>query len=158
GRKRASRSTSRSRVNAAPISGRTSACSAGTPGTAASGSAPPPASTAGRTWCSRRARGPGRWCRAQRRRRRRGGRGVLWTRPLRPERFQVGVFPVFYLTIAGAPFYGFPDHDDTGFKIGRYHHRGERVDPDTMDRTCDAEDERVLREGIRRFFPDADGP
>jgi sarcosine oxidase len=83
---------------------------------------------------------------------------MLWTRPLRPERFQVGVFPVFYISIAGVPFYGFPSHDDAGFKIGRYHHRGERVDPDAMDRTCHAEDERVLRDGIRRFFPDADGP
>jgi sarcosine oxidase len=83
---------------------------------------------------------------------------MLWTRPLRPERFQVGVFPVFYLAVGGAAFYGFPNHDDAGFKIGKYHHRRERVDPDTMDRACHAEDEAVLREGVRRFFPDADGP
>ena len=41
---------------------------------------------------------------------------------------------------------------------GRYHHRHEAVDPDAMDRVCHGEDERILREGIRRFFPDADGP
>ena len=45
-----------------------------------------------------------------------------------------------------------------GMKIGKYHHRGGTVDPDTMDRHADLEDERVLREGIRRYFPDADGP
>ena len=27
-----------------------------------------------------------------------------------------------------------------------------------MDRTCSPEDEQVLRDGIRRHFPDADGP
>ena len=27
-----------------------------------------------------------------------------------------------------------------------------------MNRECDAEDEEVLRAGIRRYFPDADGP
>lgn len=83
---------------------------------------------------------------------------VLWTQPLRPERFRVGSFPVFYVNVPGGPFYGFPDHDDRGFKIGRYHHRRERVDPDAMDRTCAAADEAVLRTGIRQYFPDADGP
>jgi sarcosine oxidase len=45
-----------------------------------------------------------------------------------------------------------------GFKIGKYHHRRERVEPDRMDRDCYPEDEAVLRAGIRRYFPDADGP
>jgi len=83
---------------------------------------------------------------------------MLWTTPLRPERFAVGVFPVFYIDMPAGPFYGFPSHGGAGFKIGRYHHRGERVDPDTIDRACHPEDEEVLREGIRRFFPDANGP
>ena len=53
----------------------------------------------------------------------------------------------------GCPIFGVP-----GFKIGRYHHRIEKADPDRMDRDIHDEDEEVLREGIRRFFPDADGP
>jgi len=83
---------------------------------------------------------------------------MLWTQPLRPALFRVGVFPVFYVNLPGGPFYGFPSHDDRGFKIGRYHHRGEAVDPDAMDRACHPEDEAVLRDGIRRYFPAADGP
>ena len=83
---------------------------------------------------------------------------MLWTEPLRPELFGVGVFPVFYVHVAEGSFYGFPNHDDRGFKIGKYHHRRERVDPDAMDRTCDAEDEAVLRDAVRRYFPDANGP
>jgi sarcosine oxidase len=83
---------------------------------------------------------------------------MLWTEPLRPERFEVESFPVFYIDVPAGPFYGFPSHDGHGFKIGRYHHRREIVNPDSMDRECREEDERVLREGIRRYFPDADGP
>ena len=83
---------------------------------------------------------------------------MLWTQPLRPSPFEVGAFPVFYIDVDGGPFYGFPIHDGHGFKIGKYHHRHEAVDPETMDRVCSPEDEAVLREGIRRNFPDADGP
>jgi sarcosine oxidase len=83
---------------------------------------------------------------------------MLWTDPLRPALFGAGVFPVFYISVDAGPFYGFPMHDGHGFKIGKYHHRREAVDPDTMDRVCSAEDEAVLREGIRLYFPDADGP
>jgi sarcosine oxidase len=49
--------------------------------------------------------------------------------------------------------YGVP-----GFKLGRYHHRYEAADPNQVDREIHPEDEAVLREGIRRYFPDADGP
>lgn len=83
---------------------------------------------------------------------------MLWTQPVRPEWFQAGAFPVFYINVGEGPFYGFPIHDGHGFKIGKYHHRREVVDPDTMDRVCSPEDEAVLRDGIRRYFPDADGP
>src|SRR3954452_1674420 len=83
---------------------------------------------------------------------------MLWTDPVRPALFDASAFPVFYVTTPTGPFYGFPSHDGRGFKIGRYGHRHERVDPDTMDRDCHPEDEAVLRDGIRRYFPDADGP
>ncbi len=46
-----------------------------------------------------------------------------------------------------------------GFKIGRYHHLDETIDPDVFDRDAfRAADEEVLRAGIRRYFPDANGP
>ncbi|MCI0439011.1 MAG: FAD-dependent oxidoreductase, partial [Chloroflexi bacterium] len=38
------------------------------------------------------------------------------------------------------------------------HHLGERVDPDGFRREADGEDERLLREFTRRYFPDAAGP
>ena len=55
-------------------------------------------------------------------------------------------------------FYGFPVHSVPGFKIGKYHHRQEVVNPDAMDRDCHPQDEAVLRVGIRKYFPDANGP
>ncbi|HET7216122.1 MAG TPA: N-methyl-L-tryptophan oxidase [Terriglobia bacterium] len=83
---------------------------------------------------------------------------LIWTRPLRPELFHLGAFPIFNLQSPEGHFYGFPVHDFPGFKIGRYHHRNEKVDPDAMDRNCHPEDEAVLREGIARYFPEANGP
>jgi len=83
---------------------------------------------------------------------------MLWTQPLRPELFQPESFPIFNLE-APERFYGFPVYGKIpGFKIGKYHHRLEKADPDRVDRDIHPEDEAVLREGIRRFFPDADGP
>jgi sarcosine oxidase len=84
---------------------------------------------------------------------------MLWAEPLEPAHFEAAVFPVFNMEAPEGRFYGFPAHGGTGFKIGKYHHRGERVeDPDGMDRDCHPEDEAVLRVAIRRYFPDADGP
>jgi len=83
---------------------------------------------------------------------------MLWVQPRRPEHFKLGRFPVFNMEAPEGHFYGFPIFGIPGFKIGRYHHRRELVDPETMNRGCDPEDEAVLREGIRKYFPDADGP
>jgi sarcosine oxidase len=83
---------------------------------------------------------------------------LLWTQPLRAELFALGSFPIFNMEAAEGHYYGFPEYGVPGFKIGKYHHRHERVDPDDMDRDCHPEDEAVLREAIRKYFPDADGP
>lgn len=83
---------------------------------------------------------------------------LIWTEPLQPDYFRLGSLPVFNMEVPEGRFYGFPVYGVPGFKIGKYHHCRENVDPDTMDRSCNAEDEAVLRAGIRRYFPDADGP
>jgi sarcosine oxidase len=83
---------------------------------------------------------------------------MLWAQPRVPSFFQPDAFPVFNLDAPEGHFYGFPIFGVPGFKIGKYHHRHEAVDPDRMDRDCHPEDEAVLREGIRTYFPAADGP
>jgi sarcosine oxidase len=83
---------------------------------------------------------------------------VLWLKPHVPEYFTPDRFPVFYLHGDEGSFYGLPVFGDRGFKIGKYHHRREIVDPDALPRVADREDERVLRQAVARYFPDADGP
>lgn len=88
---------------------------------------------------------------------------LLWAQPLRPELFRLGAFPIFNMEAIGTGkglerFYGFPVYGIPGFKIGKYHHLGGEADQDHVDRDIHPEDEYVLRQGIRRFFPDADGP
>ena len=84
---------------------------------------------------------------------------LLWAQPRKRDYFKFGAFPVFNMEAPEGRFYGFPVFSVPGFKIGKYHHRSERVDDlDRMDRECHSEDEAILREGIRRYFPEADGP
>jgi sarcosine oxidase len=84
---------------------------------------------------------------------------LIWTQPLRPEFFRLGSFPVFNMQAPEGRFYGCPVYGIPGFKLGKYNHRREPVDdPGQMDRRCYPEDEEILRDGIRRYFPDAGGP
>ncbi len=83
---------------------------------------------------------------------------LMWSQPLQPELFCPGTFPVFVLEVPEGLLYGTPIFEVPGFKIGRYHHLHQQVDPDRMDRECHPEDEKILREVIRRYFPEADGP
>lgn len=81
-----------------------------------------------------------------------------WFQPLAPEKFTQTHFPIFNLEVEEGHFYGFPVETIPGFKIGRYHHLGEVVDPDTMEREPTPADEQVLRQAVDRYFPDASGP
>jgi sarcosine oxidase len=83
---------------------------------------------------------------------------VLWVRPRVPEHFQPDRFPVFYLHGDEGSFYGLPLLGEHGMKIGKYHHLGQVVDPDRVDRVGHDEDEAPLRRALARYFPDADGP
>jgi len=80
-----------------------------------------------------------------------------WFRPRRPEYFRLGRFPVSNLKTDLGHFYQFPMWQVPGLKIGRYHHLGESGRADTLSRVATEHDEGVLREGLRRFFPEADG-
>ena len=84
---------------------------------------------------------------------------VGWFQPLRPELFTPSVFPVFNVAVSeNERYYGFPVFGVPGFKVGRFHHLFEAVDPDTMDRQPNAADEKVLRDFTDRYFPQASGP
>ena len=85
---------------------------------------------------------------------------VMWTAVEDESLFALDRFPVFNLQASrddSEHYYGFPIHGRRGFKIGRYHHRQERGNPDDLSRQTDAEDEALLRVALRRFFPRANG-
>ena len=83
---------------------------------------------------------------------------LAWLQPTRPDRFRPAAFPVFNLEVEEGRFYGFPSFLIPGFKFGKYHHRGERVDADTVNRNPEPEDEELLRAFARRYFPEGEGP
>jgi sarcosine oxidase len=83
---------------------------------------------------------------------------LAWLQPSRPELFGPEVFPVFNLEVEEGRYYGFPSFLIPGFKFGKYHHRGENVDPDTGNREPEPEDEELLRSFARRYFPEGAGP
>ena len=82
---------------------------------------------------------------------------LAWLQPSRPEFFRLGAFPVFNLEVEEGRYYGFPSFLIPGFKFGKYHHREEQVDPDTVNREPEAADEELLRSFARRYFPDGAG-
>jgi sarcosine oxidase len=83
---------------------------------------------------------------------------LAWLQPRRVDLFRPEQFPVFNMMVDEGRCYGFPVHGIPGFKLGLFHHRHESVDPDTIERQPDAEDERVLRQIAERYFPDGAGP
>jgi sarcosine oxidase len=82
---------------------------------------------------------------------------LAWLQPSRPEYFRLGAFPVFNLEVEEGRYYGFPSFLIPGFKFGKYHHREEQVDPDTVNREPEPADEELLRSFARRYFPDGAG-
>ncbi|MGH7545298.1 MAG: N-methyl-L-tryptophan oxidase [Gemmatimonadota bacterium] len=82
---------------------------------------------------------------------------LAWLEPKHPELFTPERFPVFNLEVEEGHYYGLPAFLVPGLKLGKYHHRGEIVDPDAEPREPDGEDEELLASFARRCFPDGAG-
>jgi sarcosine oxidase len=82
---------------------------------------------------------------------------VLWTEPLEPALFAAGAFPVFMLESDLGIHYGFPKRPGEGLKVAKHHHVSEVVDPETYDRSVTAADEEIVRAGLSRYLPAANG-
>ncbi|MUK87682.1 N-methyl-L-tryptophan oxidase [Ornithinibacillus sp. L9] len=67
-------------------------------------------------------------------------------------------FPAFFFDIGERLYYGFPNIDDAGLKLGR-HDGGQDTDPDEVNRVFGslASDEGDLREFLDEFMPQASG-
>lgn len=83
---------------------------------------------------------------------------LAWFQPDSLDSYQPDTFPVWNLSVPEGRFYGFPVHDVPGFKLGKYHHREEEIDPDDFEREPKRADEAVLRDVTEKYFPDAAGP
>ena len=81
-----------------------------------------------------------------------------WFEPHKPELFSPERFPVFNLLVDEGRYYGFPVYGVPGFKLGRYHHLDEQVNPDKVDQEVYEHDEAVLRNCAANYFPEANGP
>ena len=86
---------------------------------------------------------------------------LIWLAPKQPAWFGLERFPVWNGQVEEGRYYGLPEFNPSGqtpgMKLGRYHHRGEICDPDTVDRALYAEDEALLRRFAERYFPDGAG-
>ena len=81
-----------------------------------------------------------------------------WFKTNNPKSFSPEKLPVFNLLVPEGRYYGFPEFDIPGFKIGLYHHLAEAVDPDCLDRSIITKaDEMALRKCVSEYFPDANG-
>jgi sarcosine oxidase len=83
---------------------------------------------------------------------------VGWYQPDEPALFHPERFPIFIVEDATGHYYGFPEHDRPGFKIGRHRHQNETTTPTTIRRTTDEADDAVLRRALSHFLPAADKP
>jgi sarcosine oxidase len=81
-----------------------------------------------------------------------------WFQPREPAWYLPERFPVFNLLAEEGRYYGLPVYGVPGFKVGRYHHLEQKVDPDRCDRECHSMDEQVLRTFTERYFPTGAGP
>ncbi|MGI8475229.1 MAG: N-methyl-L-tryptophan oxidase [Thermomicrobiales bacterium] len=81
-----------------------------------------------------------------------------WFQPTAPPMFTPDHFPVFNLTVPEGRYYGFPVYGIPGFKVGRYHHLNEQIDPEEWDREPNDADEAILRDFIAAYFPVGNGP
>ncbi len=83
---------------------------------------------------------------------------LCWYRPLKPDLFALGAFPVFLLEDDEDAVYGFPDFAGTGFKCASHHGHGVLTHADTARQDAGPEDEARTRRFLERYMPAAAGP
>jgi sarcosine oxidase len=82
---------------------------------------------------------------------------MAWFAPVDPAPFAPGHFPVFLIESRHGVHYGFPPFGNSAVKVARHHHADETVDPETHDRTFNANDEALIRAGVADHLPSANG-
>ena len=82
---------------------------------------------------------------------------LAWFQPDTPANFAPDSLPVWNIETPEGRFYGLPIYDVPGFKLGKYHHLDEAVDPDSYDTDPGPADE--VAPGLHReVLPRRRGP
>lgn len=83
---------------------------------------------------------------------------IHWFRPAVPtDRFAADKFPIIICEYApGHYWYAFPDRGE-GVKLA-IHHDGALVDPESVNRQVLPQETELVRDLLRQFLPEADGP
>lgn len=82
---------------------------------------------------------------------------LAWFEPHHADQLKLGGFPVFAISNpAGGLHYGFPIHDDCGFKCA-YHFPQERADPNQLDRNIRPGEAEAIAAAVNRCIPGACG-
>jgi sarcosine oxidase len=82
---------------------------------------------------------------------------IFWFDPLKPAEFTPNKFPIFIHEYEpGKTWYGFADFGD-GVKAA-LHHQGETTTPQTVRRAVNDDEVTVVRDLMKKFVPDANGP
>ena len=82
---------------------------------------------------------------------------MAWFTPVDPAPLAPEHFPVFLIESRHGVHYGFPPFGNSAVKVARHHHADETVDPETHDRTFNANDEALIRAGVADHVPSANG-
>ncbi|GKZ14600.1 N-methyl-L-tryptophan oxidase [Haladaptatus sp. T7] len=82
---------------------------------------------------------------------------LAWFQPETPSLFEPDSLPVWNISSPEGRFYGLPIYGVPGFKLGKYHHLDEQVDPDDWNTEPGPADERLLRDFTEKYFPEAAG-
>ncbi len=81
-----------------------------------------------------------------------------WFQPLEQKIFKPDLFPVFNMQVSEGRYYGLPEFEVPGFKLGRYHHLDQQINPQDLNPSCSEGDESILRTFVAKYFPKANGP
>jgi sarcosine oxidase len=82
----------------------------------------------------------------------------MWFEPRDVALFRRDRFPIFIAETADAYYYGLPALDPRGVKVARHYGAAELNGPEAVERTAGADDEAPVRQFLREWLPDADGP
>jgi len=80
---------------------------------------------------------------------------LVWYRAKKPAAFSLENFPTFARQREEHRWYGFPSLDGHLVKVA-FHHGGDKVDPDTINRSTDEKDTALLSDFMQKYIPDLD--